>query len=854
MKKIFTSFVLCILATTLSWAAETTTISFAALYGDATVQPATPVTSGAFSFSFAKGDAVTEPAYFVNNKNKEIRLYTSSQSPNGNSMTINSTTNMTKIVLSGGSKPTNLANLTPSVGSITINAATRTATWTGNATELVITANFTQKSSQFRFATAEITTGEPGVEIIGTPTFSREAGTFYSPFDLTIECTTAGASIYYTLDGSEPTATSTLYNAPIHITGSTTVKAIAIKGDLKSSIATAEYELGTVTEVANIAAYKSIADNTMVRFTNAVNVLAQNNKATYVKDDSGYMYIYGATGQNYKNGDVIPAGFTGKKTVFNGEPELSVYPTDNFQTASGNTPIAPEEIQGIDIAADMFGHYVIIKGVKSFSKWGKTMTDNSGTFSWYNGLGATIPADSTATYNVIGIVGSYRGKNATETIYQLLPTTFTTEGGDPILDGVDIAGFQALPNNANAKFRNNVTVLAQGGRNLYVKDASGHMLVYGDVGQTYRTGDIIPAGFSGVKATYSGEPELKSPQGFQPASGTETVVPEELALTATNVSHNNFAHYILVKSATLSSSQITDANGNTAALYNGLGATLPTDLTKKYDVYAIVGSHYDTGTKTVVYQILPVEVKEEGGGSVAVPEVADINGLYGLTQNTAAKITGNLTAIYQNGTSLYVKDDAGTFGLVFGKLTNTFANGDQIKNAIASWKKYFDIQELIPIDSTFVKTGTTAPVQPTEIALEEISTENVHRYYRIEGATLVNDSTNFYTIDDGTTPQTLFNKFKIDMPAQLNGSKFTVDVFVTIFKNKLELYPVAVINESAPKGDVNGDGNIDNQDVQALIDMILGNTTPNMSVGDISGNGVIDVSDVTALIGIILAK
>ncbi len=670
MKKIFTLFVMSVLATTFAWAAQTTTITFADLYGDATVQPATPVTSGPFSFSFAKGNAFTEPAYFVNKTSKEIRLYTRSDGSLSNSMTIKSTTGMIQVVLKGGSKPTALANLTANVGTITVDKTTRTATWTGNTTELVITASATVKSSQYRFATAEITTGAEGEEVIANPTFSRPAGTFYTPFDLAIECTTAGAGIYYTLDGSDPTAASTLYSAPLHITASTTVKAISIKGDLKSPVVTAQYVLGTATDVANIAAYKAVADGTVVKFTNPVNVMAQNGVSTYVKDESGYMYIYGETGQKYKNGDVIPAGFTGKKTTFNGEPELRVYPTDNFQPASSNTPIAPEVIQGVDIAADMFAHYVVVKGVTSFSKAGKTMTDNSGTFSWYTGMGASIPADSTATYDVTGIVGSYRSKTATSTTYQLLPTKFETQGG----------------------------------------------------------------------------------------------------------------------------------------------------------------------------------------GSITVPEVANINGLYALAQNTAAKITGNLTAVYQNGTSLYVKDDDGTFGLVFGKLTNTFANGDQIKNAVASWKPYFDIKEIIPVDSYFVKSGTVDPVQPTEISLEEISTENVHYYYRIKGATLVNESTDYYTINDGTTPQLLYNKFKVAMPTTLDvSSKYTVDVFVTIFKKKLELYPVAVTTENAENGDVNGDGIINVSDVTELINMILGTVPQDLTVGDIDKNGTINVSDVTALINIILA-
>ena len=54
----------------------------------------------------------------------------------------------------------------------------------------------------------------------------------------------SGASIYYTLDSSVPTAESTLYSAPITLTDTTTVKAIAIKDGVSSSVTSRTYTKG----------------------------------------------------------------------------------------------------------------------------------------------------------------------------------------------------------------------------------------------------------------------------------------------------------------------------------------------------------------------------------------------------------------------------------------------------------------------------------------------------------------------------------------------------------------------------------------------------------------------------------
>ncbi len=79
------------------------------------------------------------------------------------------------------------------------------------------------------------------LETVATPKLPKE-GKFSGTKTITITCATKGADIYYTTDGSKPSAASTLYTGSFTISATTTVKAIAIKSGMNDSeIASATY-------------------------------------------------------------------------------------------------------------------------------------------------------------------------------------------------------------------------------------------------------------------------------------------------------------------------------------------------------------------------------------------------------------------------------------------------------------------------------------------------------------------------------------------------------------------------------------------------------------------------------------
>ncbi len=98
-----------------------------------------------------------------------------------------------------------------------------------------------------------------------SPAFSPAPGTYTSAQTVTISDATAGAAIYYTTDGSTPTAASTAYTAPVPIAATTTLNAIAVaKGDSPSAVASGVYTISTAAAGPAVSVVLSTHDQTQL--------------------------------------------------------------------------------------------------------------------------------------------------------------------------------------------------------------------------------------------------------------------------------------------------------------------------------------------------------------------------------------------------------------------------------------------------------------------------------------------------------------------------------------------------------------------------------------------------------------
>jgi len=106
---------------------------------------------------------------------------------------------------------------------------------------VVVYGNLTKYSSTYEFAQNNQLVSLVRKPV--APSFSPVAGAVLSGTEVALSTTTEDAVIYYTLDGSVPTTSSTEYTEAIEITEATTIKAIAVKDAVSSDVATAAYTI-----------------------------------------------------------------------------------------------------------------------------------------------------------------------------------------------------------------------------------------------------------------------------------------------------------------------------------------------------------------------------------------------------------------------------------------------------------------------------------------------------------------------------------------------------------------------------------------------------------------------------------
>lgn len=114
-------------------------------------------------------------------------------------------------------------------------------TFEGSASgEIIVTVTKPGSAKKALYVKSVIVTYNPVEDPVVIPIISPYGGIFSTTQEVTFSCSTEGAEIYYTIDGSDPKgASATKYERPLLLTQTTIVKAVAKKNDMFSAKTTA---------------------------------------------------------------------------------------------------------------------------------------------------------------------------------------------------------------------------------------------------------------------------------------------------------------------------------------------------------------------------------------------------------------------------------------------------------------------------------------------------------------------------------------------------------------------------------------------------------------------------------------
>jgi hypothetical protein len=153
---------------------------------------------------------------------------------------------------------------------------------------------------------------------VATPTASVASGAVAAGTQVTLSTATGSADIYYTTDGSTPSASSTPYTGAITINTATTVKAIAVKtGMINSATATFAYTITSPTSptLSSIASTPSSVSFTTYT-TQQLAITATYSDSTTTTVTSGASYSSSDTAvATVSNAGVVTAVGNGTATI-----------------------------------------------------------------------------------------------------------------------------------------------------------------------------------------------------------------------------------------------------------------------------------------------------------------------------------------------------------------------------------------------------------------------------------------------------------------------------------------------------------------------------------------------------------
>ena len=168
-------------------------------------------------------------------------------------------------------------------------------------------------------------------------------------------------------------------------------------------------------------------------------------------------------------------------------------------------------------------------------------------------------------------------------------------------------------------------------------------------------------------------------------------------------------------------------------------------------------------------------------------EVADIAALIADETGKNVRIAATLTVIAQTEDAKYLwVTDATTSMLVFGYENPVLKAGDRLTGFVGKGSEFNGAKQITP--AYFPKAAAGTPVEPTVMALADVTAATVHQYIKLEGVTY----TNATTLTAGNNTLAMYDRFGYTYAGE-EGDKVDVIAIAGLYKEAVQVYPISIV-------------------------------------------------------------
>ena len=255
----------------------------------------------------------------------------------------------------------------------------------------------------------------------------------------------------------------------------------------------------------DIEAFKALDENSEATLTlNNALVLYASGNDVFVRDQSGAIDFY-QTGIEFETGQVLNGSIYGQFKKFRSLPELCAVAdktnADNISFSTGS--VSP--LTGIDLGEAAAYACELVTVSLTISKEGNNFygTDEDGNklqvYDKFH-IGYNTADIEGKTFDITGIIIPYNSD------FEIAPTEDFVGAPDETV--ANIAEFKALEKGTTAVLTlTNAQVIYNGGRDIYVQDASGAIDFY-NTGIELNAGDVLNGTIKAQYTEFNGTPEL----------------------------------------------------------------------------------------------------------------------------------------------------------------------------------------------------------------------------------------------------------------------------------------------------------------------------------------------------------